>query len=148
MTLHVGRPLSEQAGRLAQYIGQGEGLRAVPVEALPDRFKRMRTISNGQLRRDCTTLYHRLDPDKPSYTITCNYKNVASGPFLHPWEDRSISHREAARLMSFPDRYEFVGASFPRQIGNAVPPLLGRAIGSHLLGMLSGLGVERMRQVA
>lgn len=148
VTLHVGRALSSQAGQLARHIGQGEGLRAVPVDALPARFKRMRTISNGQLRRDCTTLYHRLDPDRPSYTITCNYKNVASGPFLHPWEDRAISHREAARLMSFPDRYEFIGASFPRQIGNAVPPLLAKAIGSHLIDLLSGRRAERMRQVA
>ena len=97
----------------------------------------MRTIANGQLRRDCTTLYHRLDPSKPAYTVTCNYKNVASGPFLHPFEDRAISHREAARFMSFPDRYQFLGASFSRQIGNAVPPLLAKAIGIHLLKLLS-----------
>jgi DNA (cytosine-5)-methyltransferase 1 len=137
VTLHVGRPLSKQASSLAAHIGQGQGLRAVPVKFLPKRFTKMRTISNGQLRRDCTTLYHRLDPSRPSYTITCNYKNVASGPFLHPFEDRAISHREAARLMSFPDRYQFLGASFPRQIGNAVPPLLAKAIGAHLLKLLS-----------
>jgi DNA (cytosine-5)-methyltransferase 1 len=137
VTLDVGRPLSKQASSLAAHIGQGQGLRAVPVKFLPKRFTKMRTISNGQLRRDCTTLYHRLDPSRPSYTITCNYKNVASGPFLHPFEDRAISHREAARLMSFPDRYQFLGASFPRQIGNAVPPLLAKAIGAHLLKLLS-----------
>ena len=137
VTLHIGRPLSAQAQSLADHISQGEGLRAVPVDALPQRFKKMRTISDGSLRRDCTTLYHRLHPMKPSYTITCNYKNVASGPFLHPWEDRSISHREAARFMSFPDHYQFVGAGFPRQIGNAVPPLLGKAIGEEIVKMLS-----------
>ena len=137
ITLHVGRPLSAQAQSLANYIGQGEGLRTVPVQALPDRFKRMRTISNGSLRRDCTTLYHRLHPARPAYTITCNYKNVASGPFLHPWEDRAISHREAARLMSFPDHYKFVGASFSRQIGNAVPPLLAKAIGGEIIKTLA-----------
>lgn len=136
VTLHVGRPLSRQAQALAAHISQGEGLRAVPAEALPARFRKMRTISNGQLRRDCTTLYYRIDPSRPSYTITCNYKNVASGPFLHPWEDRAISHREAARFMSFPDHYQFVGASFPRQIGNAVPPLLARAIGKSMLESL------------
>ena len=145
VTLHVGRPLSAQAQSLADHIGQGEGLRAVPVDVLPARFKKMRTISSGALRRDCTTLYHRLHPAKPSYTITCNYKNVASGPFLHPWEDRAISHREAARLMSFPDRYQFVGASFPRQIGNAVPPLLARAIGEEIVKMLSHAGKNRSR---
>lgn len=138
VSMHVGRPLSPQASKLAKFIGQGEGLRAVPVDHLPERFKRMRRISNGQLRRDCTTLYHRLSTERPAYTITCNYKNVASGPFLHPHEDRSISHREAARFMSFPDRYEFVGAAIPRQIGNAVPPLLARAVGEHLFEILRG----------
>lgn len=138
VSLHVGRPLSQQALQLADHIGQGEGLRAVPVNCLPERFRRMRTISNGELRRDCTTLYHRLDPSRPSYTVTCNYKNIASGPFLHPWENRSISHREAARFMSFPDRYEFKGSAIPRQIGNAVPPLLARAIGEHLIKILRG----------
>lgn len=148
VSLHIGRPLSQQAQSLAQYIGQGEGLRAVPVDALPERFKKMRTISTGQLRRDCTTLYHRLDPDKPSYTITTNYKNVASGPFLHPWEDRAISHREAARLMSFPDSYKFVGASFPKQIGNAVPPLLAKAVGESILGSLETVAGQSFSQVA
>ena len=148
VTLHVGRPLSRQAQELAQYIGQGEGLRAVPQDVLPARFKRMRTISTGALRRDCTTLYHRLAPGRPSYTITCNYRNVASGPFLHPWEDRAISHREAARLMSFPDRYEFMGSAFPRQIGNAVPPLLARAIGAALAKTLKQSKGHQYRRAA
>lgn len=149
VSMHVGRPLSAQASKLAKFIGQGEGLRAVPVNHLPDRFKRMRRISNGELRRDCTTLYHRLSTERPSYTITCNYKNVASGPFLHPNEDRSISHREAARFMSYPDRYEFVGASIPRQIGNSVPPLLAQAIGAHIIENLRGdLRPEQHYQVA
>lgn len=148
VSLHIGRPLSIQASSLAAYIGQGQGLRSVPVDALPDRFRKMRTISTGELRRDCTTLYYRLDPSKPSYTITCNYKNVASGPFLHPWEDRAISHREAARFMSFPDHYEFVGASFPRQIGNSVPPLLARAIGKHIIKMLDQAKGGNLRRVA
>jgi DNA (cytosine-5)-methyltransferase 1 len=142
VTMHISSPLSGQAAHLAKHIGPGQGLRSVPVEALPDRFKKMRTIKNGQLRRDCTTLYHRLSPTRPSYTITCYYRNVASGPFLHPYEDRSLSHREAARLMSFPDHYQFGGSNFTRQIGNAVPPLMGRAIGKHLIGLLTNrLGI-------
>jgi DNA (cytosine-5)-methyltransferase 1 len=96
----------------------------------------MRTISNGELRKDCTTLYHRLSPNRPAYTITCNFRNIASGPFLHPIENRSLSNREAARFMSFPDAYEFRGASIPRQIGNAVPPLLAKAVGHQLLKLL------------
>ena len=70
LTMHVSAPLSAQAQRLADFIKQGEGLRAVPVKHLPERFRKMRTISTGALRRDCTTLYYRLDPHCPSYTIT------------------------------------------------------------------------------
>ncbi|MGS1012299.1 DNA cytosine methyltransferase [Rhodanobacter sp. UC4450_H17] len=148
ITTHVGRPLSKQAQALARHISQGHGLRSAPVKVLPERFKKMRTISTGALRKDCTTLYFRLDPARPAYTITCNYRNVASGPFLHPFEDRAISHREAARFMSFPDRYQFMGASFPRQIGNAVPPLLARAIGDEILKSLMEFESANARRVA
>jgi DNA (cytosine-5)-methyltransferase 1 len=130
LTMHVSNRLSDQAQEIANVVQQGQGLRSVPPDALPDRFKKMRTIGNGALRRDCTTLYYRLNPARPSYTITCYYRNIASGPFLHPWEDRSLSHREAARLMSFPDSYKFMGSNFTRQIGNAVPVLMAKAIGT------------------
>ncbi|RWB44795.1 MAG: DNA cytosine methyltransferase [Mesorhizobium sp.] len=136
LTMHVSNKLSDQAQRIADFVRQGQGLRSVPPERLPDRFKKMRTIGNGALRRDCTTLYYRLDPQRPSYTITCYYRNVASGPFLHPWEDRSLSHREAARLMSFPDYYRFEGSNFTRQIGNAVPVLMAKAIGLEIVKSL------------
>lgn len=140
LTMHISAPLSDQAQRLANHIGQGQGLRAVPTRWLPARFRKMRTISTGALRRDCTTLYYRLDPKCPSYTITCYFRNVASGPFLHPYEDRSLSFREAARLMSFPDRYKFVGTNFTRQIGNAVPVLMAKAIGIEILRSLREAG--------
>lgn len=136
LTLHQARPLSEQAGRIAAHVREGFGLRSVPEHVLPERFKRMRTIGNGELRKDCTTLYHRLSRSRPSYTITCNFRNIASGPFLHPLEDRSLSLREAARLMTFPDDYQFVGGGIPRQIGNAVPPLMAKAVGEHIRKLL------------
>ena len=137
VTLHIARRLSPQAAEIAGFVGQGQGIRDVPEKYLPERFQRMRRISNGALRRDCTTLYHRLHPTRPAYTITCNYKNVASGPFLHPWEDRSLSHREAARLMSFPDHFDFIGPSIPRQIGNSVPLLMAAAVGRHLAELVT-----------
>jgi len=138
VTLHHANGLSPQAMRIARHLTEGQGLRSVPVNRLPERFRRMRTISDGSLRRDCTTLYYRLDRNRPAYTITCYFRNVASGPFLHPLENRSLSNREAARLMSFRDSYEFRGTGLPRQIGNAVPPLLANAVGSHLLRILAG----------
>lgn len=126
---HKSRPVSALAQSVISQVGPGEGLRSIPVEQLPERFHKMRRISTGELRRDCTTLYYRLSPDRPSYTITCNFTNVSAGAFTHPREDRAITAREAARLQSFPDRFRFVGSAIPRQIGNAVPPILGRVMG-------------------
>jgi len=148
LTLHQANGISKQARQVARFIGEGQGLRAVPVEHLPERFQRMRTISNGQLRKDCTTLYYRLDRSKPGYTITCYFRNVASGPFMHPLENRSLSYREAARIMSFQDRYRFEGTGVARQIGNAVPPLLARAFGQQIISMLEDYGDTEVTEPA
>jgi DNA (cytosine-5)-methyltransferase 1 len=126
---HVTKVPSELAMSLITRIPEGQGLRFIPPEDLPERFRRMRRISNGQLRRDCTTLYHRLSADSPAYTITCYFSNVSAGAFTHPLVHRAISPREAARLQSFPDSFRFTGSYIPRQIGNAVPPLMAAAIG-------------------
>lgn len=128
LTLHAAKPVSAHALSLIRHIEQGRGVRSLPDHLLPDRFKKMRKISNGALRKDCTTLYHRLRWDKPSYTITTYFRNPSSGPFVHPVDHRALSPREAARLQSFPDHYEFESPGIPRQIGNAVPPLMARAI--------------------
>lgn len=133
---HRSRPVSELARSIITQLGPGQGLRSIPIDRLPARFHKMRRISSGELRRDCTTLYHRLSPTLPSYTITCYFTNVSSGAFTHPLEDRAITPREAARLQSFPDTFRFVGASIPRQIGNAVPPILGRIMGEAVLSHL------------
>jgi len=78
-----------------------------------------------------TTYYGRLDDSLPSYTINTYFNRPGNGTFIHPTQDRLISMREAARLQSFPDSYRFMGSPSSRykQIGNAVPPLLARAIG-------------------
>ncbi|MBA3313887.1 MAG: DNA cytosine methyltransferase [Planctomycetaceae bacterium] len=136
VTLHRANGLSDAAREVVKLVKEGQGLRSVPVDLLPARFKRMRRISTGELRKDCTTLYHRIARNAPAYTITCYFRNVASGPFVHPIEDRSLSYREAARLMSFRDSYDFHGSMLTRQIGNAVPPLLAKALGTHIRQLL------------
>ena len=81
-----------------------------------------------------TDVMGRLWWDRPSAAIRTEFFKPEKGRYLHPTEDRVISHREGARLQSFPDWYLFEGTKIEiaRQIGNAVPPLLGRAIARYV----------------
>jgi DNA (cytosine-5)-methyltransferase 1 len=87
-----------------------------------------------------SSCYSRLAADEPSVTITVNFVHPASNRCIHPTLDRALTPREGARLQSFDDDFVFCGsrAQIVKQIGNAVPPLLGQAIGSHL-GSLLGM---------
>lgn len=81
-----------------------------------------------------TDVMGRLWWDRPSATIRTEFFKPEKGRYLHPTANRVISHREAARLQSFPDWYVFEGKKIEiaRQIGNAVPPLLGKAIAEYV----------------
>lgn len=72
----------------------------------------------------------RMRKDEISVTITTRFDTPSSGKFTHPFLDRAITVREAARIQSFPDDFRFVGnkGSQMKQVGNAVPPLLSAAI--------------------
>ncbi len=80
-------------------------------------------------------VYGRLYWDKPAITITHYARNPASGRFVHPEQDRGLTAREAARLQSFPDGYEFKGTfdDIFRQIGEAVPPFLSLGVACSVL---------------
>lgn len=80
----------------------------------------------------------RLWWDRPSLTIRTEFYKPEKGRYLHPVHDRPITHREASRLQSFPDSFEFEGTKIEiaRQIGNAVPPLLATAIARHVHSLL------------
>lgn len=131
-SLHRARPVSDFARSIISQVPEGAGIRHLSEAQLPGRFRVMRTISNGQLRRDCTTLYYRLSRKMPSYTITCYSANVSSGAFTHPLADRAITIREAARLQSFPDSFWLDAKNARRHIGNAVPPLLAMAVAERM----------------
>ncbi|MEE4212725.1 MAG: DNA cytosine methyltransferase [Parvularcula sp.] len=77
-----------------------------------------------------TDLFGRLWWDRPSVTIRTEFFKPEKGRYLHPDQHRPITHREAARLMGFPDDFTFEGSKIEiaRQIGNAVPPALAGAI--------------------
>lgn len=86
-----------------------------------------------------TDVYGRMAWDKPAPTLTGKCHSISNGRYGHPEQHRAISLREAASLQTFPDAYRFFGnqGAVAQQIGNAVPVSLGRAIGSHLLGIES-----------
>ena len=81
-----------------------------------------------------TDVMGRLHWDRPAGTIRTEFFKPEKGRYLHPEADRPITHREAARLQTFPDTFEFQGSriEIARQIGNAVPPGLAKAIGLHI----------------
>jgi len=90
-----------------------------------------RLMKNYKDRTRCHTgIYHRLCAKEPSKVIGNYRKNM----LIHPYFDRGLSVREAARLQSFPDWFEFKGSiGFQQQqVGNAVPPLLAKALFNQL----------------
>lgn len=93
-----------------------------------------RLISSG-----FSSCYSRLDGETPSVTITVNFVHPASNRCIHPIDDRALTPREGARLQSFDDDFRFAGnrSQIAKQIGNAVPPLLGQAIGEAIGAYLS-----------
>jgi DNA (cytosine-5)-methyltransferase 1 len=88
-------------------------------------------MQNYADRSRCHTgIYHRLRSDDPSIVIGNYRKNM----LIHPTQDRGLSVREAARIQSFPDSFVFCGSiGFQQQqVGNAVPPLLAKAVFSQI----------------
>lgn len=90
--------------------------------------------------RGFADVYGRLAWDRPAITITHYARNPASGRFIHPEQDRGLTIREAARLQSFPDGFEFTGSfdDLFRQVGEAVPPRLSLAVAASTLANLRG----------
>jgi DNA (cytosine-5)-methyltransferase 1 len=136
LNLHFGRSPTEKS--LARYKAVPPGgnrfdLQRNAPELTPDCW--VRKTSGG------TDLFGRLWWDRPSVTIRTEFFKPEKGRYLHPVQNRPITHREAARLMGFPDDFEFVGTKteIARQIGNAVPPHLGGAIGQTVKSLLDGI---------
>ena len=105
------------------YIKQGQNWRAIP-DSLMQNYANKNNCHSG--------IYKRLRADMPSVVISNYRKNM----LIHPFQDRGLSVREAARLQSFPDNFIFKGSlmRIQQQIGNAVPPLLAKAVFEKILG--------------
>ena len=85
-----------------------------------------------------TDTYGIMDPDKPAPTITSGCTIISKGRYCHPTQNRGLSIREAARLQSFDDKFEFRGnmGEMSLQIGNAVPPKLAQASGKVIINFM------------
>lgn len=129
---HINSRLGELNMNRMKHVPPGGSWRDIPVDLLPPRMQTAK-------RSDHTKRYGRLKVDGLSSTILTKV-DVHWGTFYHPTQERVISVREAARLQSFPDRVAFQGSLTDQyiQIGNAVPPLLGVAIGKALLSVIEG----------
>lgn len=119
---HVAPSLSSINLERLKHIPQGGSWRDVPFELLPAGMKLAR-------RCDHTKRYGRLDPAGLASTILTKC-DLHWGAYIHPFQERTLTVREAARFQSFPDSLRFLGPRVEqfRQVGNAVPPVLSGAI--------------------
>lgn len=94
----------------------------------------LKTNTYTDVSRTQNTIYLRLDYDQPSGTVV----NVRKSMWVHPVLDRAVSVREAARLQTFPDSFVFCGTKDKQyqQVGNAVPPIMAKAIAKKLAKQL------------
>jgi DNA (cytosine-5)-methyltransferase 1 len=128
---------SEAALRIIRAIPKNGGSRA-------DLPNRLRLACHG--RTDgFGDVYGRMRWDRPAPTITSGCHNPSKGRFLHPYEDRAISLREAALLQGFPPDYQFVLAHgkepIALMIGNALPPPMIRIHAEALASREGKIGV-------
>lgn len=115
---------------MLSYIPQGKsGLDPEVQKKMPKNLRPTSGFKNS---------YQRIVGSAPSPTITRNFTTPSSANCIHPTQDRALSIREGARCQSFPDWFYFLGTTDEKrlQIGNAVPPLLGKAIGESILNAI------------
>lgn len=124
------RKLSDKVVERLSYIKPGQNIwQADDVMPLHLKINTETKISQ---------IYRKLDPDKPSYTITAS---GGGGTYGYHWENRELTNRERARIQTFPDSYEFHGkySSVRKQIGMAVPCRLSQIVVSAILNCFAGI---------
>ena len=123
---HIITDTGEDAMARFRALKQGENFHALDES--------LKTNTYSDVSRTQNTIYLRLDYNQPCGTVV----NVRKSMWVHPTLDRAISIREAARLQTFPDSFVFCGTKDKQyqQVGNAVPPMLARAIAEQLARVL------------
>ena len=124
-----GQSYPKRKEEIMSLVPQGGYWRDLPDELQREFMKGSYYLSGGK-----TGVARRLSWDEPSLTLTCAPAQKQTER-CHPVETRPLTVREYARIQTFPDSWEFCGkqTSQYKQIGNAVPPLLGLALGKQIL---------------
>ena len=135
VTDHFAPALSDMQFERVRQLKPGQTMKDLPEDLQHESFRRraFRRVMDGtpvEKRGGAPSGLKRLFADEPSLTIT----SAATREFVHPKEDRLLTLRECARLQTFPDCFVFAGSTTSRiqQIGNAIPPLLARAMAEHI----------------
>lgn len=125
---HIPQQHKAKAKEMMRYIPTGKSV--WEVKDLPKELRPTSGFGNT---------YARLNPDEPGMTITTNFACISSSRCIHPYLNRGLTAREAARIQSYPDNYVFKGSKtdIHIQIGNSVPPLLGEQIAKTIKQMLN-----------
>lgn len=140
-SLHIARnptPMSLKRYSLIPPGGNRFDLQRLAPELTPDCW--IRKKSGG------TDLFGRLDWDQAARcTIRTEFYKPEKGRYLHPSENRPITHWEAARLQTFPDDFQWCGSKIEIaiQIGNAVPPVLAEAVAKYVMGHMDSHAERR-----
>lgn len=128
---HTASKISELDLEMIETVPQGGNWKNIRQEIVQKSQRLQRIVQTGGR----TTLYGRIDYNKPSYTITTYFNRPGNGTYVHPIHNRMISVREAARFQMFRDDYYFYGnqRQLLTQVGNAVPTFLAYQIGSEIV---------------
>lgn len=156
----IGTPLAERQGlsELATSLRNAPVLKNHLVTNTTDTaMERFKALKQGQnfhalsdalkkntytdVDRTQNTIYLRLNYDEPCGTVV----NVRKSMWIHPVLNRAISVREAARLQTFPDSFVFYGSKDKQyqQVGNAVPPIMAKAIAKKIATLLEKASEEK-----
>ena len=129
---HITTKTTDVAMARFKAIAEGQNFHSLSEE--------MKTNTYSDAKRTQNTIYLRLKYSEPCGTVV----NVRKSMWIHPKKDRAISVREAARLQTFPDSFIFYGNKDKQyqQVGNAVPPIMAKAIAESLYSQLNNDGTN------
>ncbi len=144
---HVFRVPNEADRLRIEALKPGQTMKDLPEELWHDTYRRRayRRVKDGtptERRGGAPAGLRRLHPEQPSKAITSG----APSEFVHPWEQRTLTLRECARIQTFPDDFVFTGSKAQRalQIGNAVPPRLATAVARHVANAMRERGESNL----